>query len=114
MEERVGVRRIYCISFRQLLLWVRADGNGTVERLTTENLNPLLYSIFLDTNGCSFGGDDMGTGLDLYIAVIEPTAGGLILGHRLPYQASYKVRRKSSPTVGSANACQMPSSNVPL
>jgi len=62
------------------LAWVRVDGKGEVERLTTGNLNPLPYSISRDGKWLFLGGDDGATGLDLYVAAIERRPGNLRLG----------------------------------
>jgi serine/threonine-protein kinase len=61
------------------LAWARSDGSGKVDRLATSNLDPQPYSFSGDGKYLAFAGTTPNTGLDLYIARVERTAGALQL-----------------------------------
>jgi hypothetical protein len=82
--------------------WVRSDGSGKVERLSSSNLTPLPYlpySFSQDGKYLAFAGDDPNTGLDLYVAAVERAAGALQLGppHVLWRQAGGQYSPAISP-----------------
>jgi serine/threonine-protein kinase len=62
------------------LAWARSDGSGKLEHLESASLNPLPCSFSPDGKWLAFAGDDPDTGLDLYVAPVERTAGAMRLG----------------------------------
>lgn len=63
------------------LAWTSSDGSGSIGRLpSSAHLNVLPYGFSSDGKWLAFAGGDGETGLDLYVAPVEKSAGSFRLG----------------------------------